>query len=114
MVSVPATVLEAAEIGVVHQADVTHLGAFDDHDIVLVEVLALMDEFHGCLQKGISCKSTRQDGQIMARSLPAPRVNNRPQSWVKVIYCRLANKKNQGVGEKRRLHCRRVFTGGMI
>jgi hypothetical protein len=52
MVSVSATVLEAAKIGVVHQTDVAHLGAFDNDDIVLVEVLALVDKFQGVPPEG--------------------------------------------------------------
>ncbi|MNG84935.1 hypothetical protein D3C76_786090 [compost metagenome] len=54
-----AAVLEAAEVGVVHQADVAALGALDDDDIVLVEVLALVYEFHVMLRKVWICKSKR-------------------------------------------------------
>jgi hypothetical protein len=52
MVTVPAAILETAKVGIAHQADVAGLGALDDNDIVFVEVLALVDEFHGRLQKG--------------------------------------------------------------
>jgi hypothetical protein len=114
MVSVPATVLEAAEIGVVHQTDVAHLGAFDNDDIVLVEVLALVDKFQGCLQKGISRRSRQKMKQIMARSLSAPRVNIRPLSQAGLIYYRPLGEKAQRKGEKQCLCCRRVFIGGIV
>jgi hypothetical protein len=52
MVSVPSAILETAEVRVVHQANVARLGAFDDDNVVFIEVLALVDEFHGRLQKG--------------------------------------------------------------
>jgi hypothetical protein len=53
MVSVPAAIFEAAEIGVVHQADVAGLGALDDDDVVFVEVLALVDKFHEAPPEGL-------------------------------------------------------------
>lgn len=59
VVGVPAAVLEAAEIGVVHQADVAALGAFDDDHVVLVQVLALVYEFHVMLRKVWFCKGER-------------------------------------------------------
>jgi hypothetical protein len=49
---VASAVLEGAEVGVVHQTDVAGLRALDDDDVVFVEVLALVNEFHGRLQKG--------------------------------------------------------------
>ncbi|MDF5813570.1 hypothetical protein P4118_24645 [Pseudomonas aeruginosa] len=47
MVAMLPAILETAEIGVVHQADIALLRALDDHDVVFVEVFALVDEFHG-------------------------------------------------------------------
>jgi hypothetical protein len=41
-----AAILEAAEILVVHQADVARLRAFDDYEVVFVEVFALVNELH--------------------------------------------------------------------
>ena len=51
VIGVAATVLERAEIRVVHQADITELRTLDDDQIVFIEVLALVYEFHGCLQQ---------------------------------------------------------------
>jgi hypothetical protein len=47
VVGVTTAILEAAEVGIVHQTDIAELGALDDDQIVFVEVLALVDEFHG-------------------------------------------------------------------
>mgnify|MGYP001611248628 CR=1 FL=1 len=59
MVGVSTAVLETAEIGIVHQADVAGLRAFDDDDVVLVEVLALVYELHRLLRQ----RTWRQSGQ---------------------------------------------------
>ena len=52
VVGVASAILERAEVGVVHQSDVAGLRALDDDNVVFVEVLALVNEFHGRLQKG--------------------------------------------------------------
>jgi hypothetical protein len=59
VVGVTTAVLEAAKIRVVHQADVTELGALDDDNVVFVEVLALVDKFHDVSEKAFSAKSKR-------------------------------------------------------
>jgi hypothetical protein len=59
VIGVAAAVLEAAKIRVVHQADVAELGTFNDDEIVLVEVFALMYKFHGVSEKAFSAKSKR-------------------------------------------------------
>jgi hypothetical protein len=46
VISVATAVLEAAEVRIVHQADIAELGAFDHDKVVFVEVLALVYEFH--------------------------------------------------------------------
>ena len=46
VVGMPAAILEAAEVGITHQANVAGLRALDHDDIVFVEVLALVYEFH--------------------------------------------------------------------
>jgi hypothetical protein len=51
VVSVTATIFETAEISVTHQAYIAELRAFDDDEIVFVEVLALVYEFHGSLRR---------------------------------------------------------------
>jgi hypothetical protein len=70
MVSVTATILEAAEIGVVHQADVAHLRALDDDDVVFVEVLALVDKFHEAPPEGLFLQN-QNDSMGDGRSLSA-------------------------------------------
>src|SRR3546814_19598504 len=52
VISVPAAVLAAADVGVVHQADVDHLGELDVDDYVFVVVLALVFDFILRPQKG--------------------------------------------------------------
>ncbi|MNF14345.1 hypothetical protein D3C80_2165350 [compost metagenome] len=55
-VVVAGAILEAAEVRIVHQADVAGLRAFDDDQVVLVQLLALVNEFHrgfqSCLRNG--------------------------------------------------------------
>jgi hypothetical protein len=46
MVGVAAAVLETAKVSIVHQANIAGLGALDNDEIILVEVFALVDEFH--------------------------------------------------------------------
>jgi hypothetical protein len=46
MVAVAAAILEAAEVGIAHQADVAGLRYLDDDDVVLIQVFALVYEFH--------------------------------------------------------------------
>ncbi|CAI8922772.1 hypothetical protein EMIT0P100_30044 [Pseudomonas sp. IT-P100] len=70
MVSVTAAILEAAEIGVVHQADVAHLGALDDDDVVFIEVLALVDKFHEAPPEGLFLQN-QNDSMVDWRSLSA-------------------------------------------
>jgi len=117
VVGMTAAILEAAEVGVVHQADVAHLGALDDDDVVFVEVLALVYKFHGRLQKGFFYKiKTIAMGDW--RSLSARR------RYYRVVEVRFGNKKPISgnpwalnavcLGEKQRLCCRRVFIGGFI
>jgi hypothetical protein len=43
----PPAILEAAEIGITHEADIAGVRTLDDHDVIFVEVFALVDEFHG-------------------------------------------------------------------
>jgi hypothetical protein len=47
VVGVASAVLETAKVGIAHEADVAGVGALDHHDVAFVEVLALVDEFHG-------------------------------------------------------------------
>jgi pyridoxal biosynthesis lyase PdxS len=47
VIGVTAAILETAKIRIAHQTDITSLRAFDDDNVALVEVLTLMDEFHG-------------------------------------------------------------------
>jgi hypothetical protein len=93
------------------------LGALDDDDVVFVEVLALVDKFHGRLQKGFFYKiKTIAMGDW--RSLSARR------RYYRVVEVRFGNKKpisgnpwalnTVGLGEKQRLCCPRVFIGGFI
>src|SRR5690606_35566435 len=46
MVSMPPAVLEAAKVRIVHQANVAGLRALDNDQIVFVQMLALVYEFH--------------------------------------------------------------------
>lgn len=63
MVSVAAAVLEAAKVRIAHQANIAGLRAFDDDNVSLVEVLALVDEFHeGVSRRAFSEKSERYVG----------------------------------------------------
>jgi hypothetical protein len=59
VIGVATAIFEAAEVGVVHQTDVAHLGALNDDDIVLIEVLALMDKFHGAPPEGLFLQKRR-------------------------------------------------------
>jgi hypothetical protein len=70
MVSVAAAILEAAEIGVVHQADIACLGALNDDDVVFVEVLALVDKFHEAPPEGLFLQN-QNDSMGDWRSLSA-------------------------------------------
>jgi hypothetical protein len=58
VVRVAAAILETAKICVTHQANITSLRAFDDDNVPLVEVLALVDKFHeGVSRRAFSEKS---------------------------------------------------------
>jgi hypothetical protein len=67
---VTTAILEAAEVGVVHQADVAHLGALDDDDVVFIEVLALVDKFHEAPPEGLFLQN-QNDSMGDWRSLSA-------------------------------------------
>ena len=58
MISMSAAVLETAEVGVVHQADIAALGTLDHNDIVFVEVFALVYEFHVTAPQGMFRQSS--------------------------------------------------------
>ena len=47
VVRVSATIFEAAKVRIAHQANVAGMGALDDDDVIFVEVLTLVNEFHG-------------------------------------------------------------------
>src|SRR5690606_3260932 len=67
-----AAVAKTAKVGGVHQANVAGLRAVNDHDIVLIQLLALVDEFHGRNRSALKRSAT------IARAGPrqaAPRQN---------------------------------------
>jgi hypothetical protein len=72
VIGVTATILEAAEVGVVHQTDVAHLGALNDDNVVFIEVLALMDKFHEAPPEGLFLQN-QNDSMGDWRSLSARR-----------------------------------------
>ncbi|MNP59708.1 hypothetical protein D3C76_1547250 [compost metagenome] len=59
MIGMPAAIFETAEVGIAHQANVAALGAFDDNNVIFIEVLALVYEFHVNLRNAFSGKSKR-------------------------------------------------------
>ena len=47
VINVTPSILETAKTGVGHQPDVARVRALDDDDVTFVQVLALVNEFHG-------------------------------------------------------------------
>ena len=52
-----AAIFEAAKVRIAHQANIAGLRAFDDDNVSLVEVLTLVDEFHGVSPEGLFLKN---------------------------------------------------------
>ena len=65
VVGVATTVLEAAKVRIAHQADVARLGALNDDDVVFVEVLALVNKFHG-VSKNVNLLNNQHDSMCFS------------------------------------------------
>src|SRR3989338_5518847 len=59
VVGVSAAILEAAEVGIAHQANVAGLRALDHDNVVFIEVFALVYKFHLPLRTAGSGQSGR-------------------------------------------------------
>jgi hypothetical protein len=59
VVGVPAAILEAAEVGIAHQANIAGLRALDHDNVVFIEVFALVYKFHLPLRTAGSGQSER-------------------------------------------------------
>ncbi|MCY1188587.1 hypothetical protein D9M73_297150 [compost metagenome] len=81
-------ILEAAEVGVVHQADVAALGTLDDDDVVFVEVFALVYEFHVALRNGSLGKSKRYHDQRLHCRPSCPTHDKSANQGSKMVWAR--------------------------
>ena len=65
MIGVAATIFKAAKVRIAHQADVARLGALDDDYVVFVEVLALVNKFHG-VSKNVNLLNNQHDSMCFS------------------------------------------------